>query len=120
MDVETADQPASIRIPLTDSEQCIELFVDELSDNTDELTQTLFGENVHPHYWIQIAVSRGGWCVMGQVGYYSVKKYEQFLKIIDTILQEENFRRFENEYECKLVLINYRTAYKVDFIFFAC
>lgn len=57
---------------------------------------------------------------MGQVGYYSVKKYEQFLKIIDTILQEENFRRFENEYECKLVLINYRTAYKVDFILFAC
>lgn len=113
MEIETAEQPASIRIPLTDSEQCIELFVDELSDNTDELTQTLFGENVHPHYWIQIAVFCSGQCFMGQVGYYSVKKYEQFLKIIDTILREENFRRFENEYECKLVLINYRTAYKV-------
>ena len=57
MDIETAEQPYSIRIPLTDSDQCIELFVDELGDNTDELTQTLFGENVHPHYWIQIAVN---------------------------------------------------------------
>lgn len=60
MDLETAEQPYSIRIPLTDSDQCIELFVDELGDNTDELTQTLFGENVHPHYWIQIAVNRHG------------------------------------------------------------
>ena len=57
MELETAEQPYSIRIPLTDSDQCIELFVDELGDNTDELTQTLFGGNVHPHYWIQIAVN---------------------------------------------------------------
>lgn len=47
------------------------------------------------------------------MGYYSVGKYKQFLTIIDTILKEENFKRFETEYESKLVLMNYRVCYKV-------
>lgn len=44
-------------------------------------------------------------------------KYNQFFTILDTILKEEHFKRFEKEYESKLVLMNYRICYKVNFGF---
>lgn len=56
MEVEAENQYPSIRIPLSDSDECIELFVDELSDDPSKLIEILLGECVHPMYWIQVAV----------------------------------------------------------------
>lgn len=56
MEVEGESQYPSIRIPLSDSDECIELFVDELSDDPSKLIEILLGECVHPMYWIQVAV----------------------------------------------------------------
>ena len=56
MEVEAENQYPSIRIPLSDSDECIELFVDELSDDPSKLIEILLGECVHPKYWIQVAV----------------------------------------------------------------
>lgn len=44
-----------------------------------------------------------------------MKKYAQFLEIVNAVFKEEIFQRFQNEYYCKLVLLNYRMAYKVGF-----
>ena len=56
MEIESGDQIASIRIPLSGSDDFIELFVDELEDDTRKITSVLFDECVPPQYWIQIAV----------------------------------------------------------------
>ena len=40
-------------------------------------------------------------------------KYSQFLEIVNAVFKEEIFQRFQNVYYCKLVLLNYRMAYKV-------
>lgn len=56
MEIETGDQIPSIKIPLSDSDEFIELFVDELGDDTNDIISLLFGECVPPQYWIQIAV----------------------------------------------------------------
>ena len=42
-----------------------------------------------------------------------MKKYPQVLEIVNAVFKEEIFQRFQNEYYCKLVLLNYRMAYKV-------
>lgn len=117
MEIESDVPVTSIKIPLSESDEFIEIFVDELSDDTNEIIQLLFGECVHPKYWIQVAVLYYIENIHLQVGYYSIGKYAQFLTIIDTILKEENFKRFETEYESKLVLLNYRMGYKVQIVY---
>ena len=45
-----------------------------------------------------------------------MKKYPQFLTIVDTCLKDENFDYFKDEYTNRLILMNYRVAYKVGAI----
>ena len=58
MELEIEDQGQSINIPLSDSNEFLELFVNELSDDTSQLISFLFGECVPLQYWIKIAVSK--------------------------------------------------------------
>lgn len=57
MEIEQDVPVPSIKIPLSVSDECIELFVDELDDDTTDIISLLFGECVPPKYWIQIAVT---------------------------------------------------------------
>ena len=59
MEIEAESQNYSIRIPLSGSNECVELFVDELEDDPTGLLSLLFDECVSPKYWIQIAVCVG-------------------------------------------------------------
>ena len=59
MEVETENVGNSIKIPLSASDEYIQLFVDELEDDPTSLISLLFDEYVPPKYWIQIAVLEG-------------------------------------------------------------
>ena len=56
MELETENTTNSIKIPLSASDEYIQLFVDELEDDPTSLISLLFDEYVPPKYWIQIAV----------------------------------------------------------------
>lgn len=56
MELETENITNSIKIPLSASDEYIQLFVDELEDDPTSLISLLFDEYVPPKYWIQIAV----------------------------------------------------------------
>ena len=59
MEVESENVGNSIKIPLSASDEYIQLFVDELEDDPTSLISLLFDEYVPPKYWIQIAVVDG-------------------------------------------------------------
>ena len=61
MEVESENVGNSIKIPLSASDEYIQLFVDELEDDPTSLISLLFDEYVPPKYWIQIAVQIEIW-----------------------------------------------------------
>lgn len=65
MEIEGDVQNNCIKIPLSASDDCLEIFYDELDDDTSIIISALFGECVPPKYWIQVAVSyflNLSWC----------------------------------------------------------
>lgn len=56
MEIEGDVQNNCIKIPLSASDECLQVFYYELGDDTTPIISLLFGECVPPQYWIQVAV----------------------------------------------------------------